>query len=408
MTCNVDKNKYHGGEKNVTKSIKVKLYPTNSQRKDIDQNIANRGFIWNRLLEKIKYENVKPTQKNLNAIVNELKKEYPFVIKSESSSRQQVYRDLIKAIQKHKKERAGYPRFKSQDNPNTSCRIQCNNNNIHLNKRQNRVKIPTIGYVKFKTSKENKKELSKSKINNITLKIENGIYYAIFNIKTIHNPMKTVHDSIGIDLGIRRPATCSNGLKIEVLDLTFEEEKIALYQKQMSERKPMSRRYKIAQNKYGKWQNKKINKKKDYYHKKTHEIVKNHDIIALETLIIRNWFKNHRWAPKLQKTGIYEILRQLKYKSELNNRRLVQVGWDFPSSQLCSECGYQYTDLKMGEAEWKCPSCGTHHDRDLNASINIKNEGIRLIKKETIKRYQNAVSHGLRCAGVRSVVIFAQ
>ena len=220
--------------------------------------------------------------------------------------------------------------------------------------------------------------------------------------------MKTVHDSIGIDLGIRRPATCSNGLKIEVLDLTFEEEKIALYQKQMSERKPMSRRYKIAQNKYGKWQNKKINKKKDYYHKKTHEIVKNHDIIALETLIIRNWFKNHRWAPKLQKTGIYEILRQLKYKSELNNRRLVQVGWDFPSSQLCSECGYQYTGLKMGEAEWKCPSCGTHHDRDLNASINIKNEGIRLIKKETIKRYQNAVSHGLRCAGVRSVVIFAQ
>ena len=75
MTCNVDKNKYHGGEKNVTKSMKVKLYPTNSQRKDIDQNIANRGFIWNRLLEKIKYENVKPTQKNLNAIVNELKKE---------------------------------------------------------------------------------------------------------------------------------------------------------------------------------------------------------------------------------------------------------------------------------------------------------------------------------------------
>lgn len=94
--------------------------------------------------------------------------------------------------------------------------------------------------------------------------------------------MKTVMDSIGMDLGIRRPATCSNGLKIEVLDLTFEEEKIALYQKQMSKRKPMSRRYKIAQNRYGKWQNKKINKKNDYYHKKTHKIVKNHNIIALE------------------------------------------------------------------------------------------------------------------------------
>lgn len=78
-------------------------------------------------------------------------------------------------------------------------------------------------------------------------------------------------------------------------------------------------------------------------------------------------------------------MRQLKYKSQQNNRKLIQVGRFFPSSQKCSNCGYQYTDLKLGEEEWICPECGKHHDRDLNASINIKNEGLRLILEEIIK-----------------------
>ena len=154
MSSVIDEYNDYGGEKDVTESVKVRLYPTEEQKGKINQNIGNRGFIWNKMLGKIKYEKVKPTQKNLNKILKELKKEYPFLNKSESSSRQQVFIDLIQAYNKHKKEGFGFPKFKSRKNPNNSFRIQANNNNIRLNEQKNRIPVPTIGKIKFKTSKE--------------------------------------------------------------------------------------------------------------------------------------------------------------------------------------------------------------------------------------------------------------
>ena len=406
MSSIIDENNYYGGEQDVTEAVRIRLYPTREQKKKINQNIGNRGFIWNKMLGKIKYENVKPTQKNLNKILNELKIEYSFLEKSKSSSRQQVFIDLIKAYNKHKKEKnVGFPKFKSEENPNISFRIQANNNNIRLNERKNRIQVPTIGKIKFKTSEEHKQKIQESKINNMTIKLENGIYYGILNLNTKFKPMKHKYRAVGIDIGIRRPLTCSDGLKIEELDLTKEEQNIKYYQREMSKKEPGSRRYLIAQQKYGKAMNRKINKKNDQYHKITRNIVKNNQVIALETLSIKGWFKNKRWAPKLQKISLYEIMRQLKYKSERNNRKLIQVGRFFPSSQKCSNCGYQYFDLRLGEEEWICPQCGKHHDRDLNASINIKNEGLRLILDEIIKTIPDRYCHGLRCAGIGSKVL---
>ena len=406
MSSVIDENNYYGGEQDVTEAVKIRLYLTDEQKKKINQNIGNRGFIWNKMLGKIKYENIKPTQKNLNKILNELKIEYPFLKKSESSSRQQVFIDLIKAYNKHKKEKnIGFPKFKSQKNPNMSFRLQANNNNIRLNERKNRIQVPTIGKIKFKTSEEHKQKIQESKINNITIKLENGIYYGIINLNTKYKPMKKQYHAVGIDIGIRRPLTCSDGLKIEELDLTQEEQNIKYYQREMSKKEPGSRRYRIAQQKYGKAMNSKINKKNEYYHKITYNLVKNNYIIALETLSIKGWFKNNRWAPKLQRMSLYEIMRQLKYKSQRNNRKLIQVGRFFPSSQKCSNCGYQYSDLELGEEEWTCPHCGKHHDRDLNASINIRNEGLRLILEEIIKTIPDRDCHGLRCAGIGSKVL---
>lgn len=107
----------------------------------------------------------------------------------------------------------------------------------------------------------------------------------------------------------------------------------------------------------------------------------------------------------MQRISLYEILRQLKYKSERNNRKIIQVGRFFPSSQKCSNCGYQYHNLKLGEEDWTCPECGKRHDRDLNASINIKNEGLRLITEKIIKIIPVGYCHGLRCAGIGSKIL---
>ena len=122
-------------------------------------------------------------------------------------------------------------------------------------------------------------------------------------------------------------------------------------------------------------------------------------------ILISIYFINSRWAPKLQRIALYEIIRQLKYKSKRNKREIIQVGRFFPSSQKCSNCGYQYYDLELGEEDWICPECGKHHDRDLNASINIKNEGLRLILEEIIKTIFVRDCHGLRCAGIGSTIL---
>ena len=312
---------------------------------------------------------------------------------------------LCVAYNKHVKEGAGFPKFKSRKNPNMSFRIQANNNNIRLNEGKNRIRVPTIGKIKFKTSKEHKQKIEESKINNITIKYENGIYYGIININTKHAPMKHCFEAIGIDMGIRRPLTCSDGLKIKELGLKKEEKDIKYYQREMSKKEYGSNHFLIAQQKYWKAINKKINKKNNYYHKITRDIVENNQVIAIETLSIKGWFKNNRWAPKLQRMSLYEILRQLKYKSERNNRILIQVGRFFPSSQKCCNCGYQYYDLKLSEEEWTCSECGKHHDRDLNASINIKNEGLRLILEKIIKTILVEYCRGLRCAGIGSKIL---
>ena len=249
MSTVIDENNCYGGDQDVTEAVKVRLYPTDKQKCKINQNIGNRGFIWNKMLGKIKHENVKPTMKNLNNILKELQIDYPFLKDSESSSRQQVFIDLIRAYNKHKKEGAGFPKFKSRKNPNSSFRIQANNNNIRLNVRKNRIHVPTIGKIKFRTSKEYKQKIHESEINNMTIKYENGIYYGILNINTKHTPMKHCFGVIGVDMGIRRPLTCSDGLKIEELDLSKEEKNIKYYQKVMSKKEHGSKHFLIAQKK---------------------------------------------------------------------------------------------------------------------------------------------------------------
>ena len=155
-----------------------------------------------------------------------------------------------------------FPSSNQKKNPNISFRIQANNNNIRLNERKNRIQIPKIGKIKFKTSKEHKQKIQESKINNITIKHENGIYTGIININTNHTALEHSFEAVGIDIGIRRPLTCSNGLKIEEFDLTREEKNVKYYQREMSKKQPGSKRYCMDQKRYWKALNKKINKKK--------------------------------------------------------------------------------------------------------------------------------------------------
>ena len=369
----------------VNKGLKVDIFPDKAMEHVLNQNMGNARFIWNNILNRYNelYRLFKshgyplnPNIRNLNAILKMLKQEYSFLREGESTSQQQVFRDLNKSFTNFFKGTHNYPKFKSKKNPKQSFRIQKNGNNIRITNR--RIRLAKLGYVHYRTSKEYKKLLKKSKINNVTVKKENSKYYAIINITTTVEYLEKSGENIGIDLGLKNLATLSNGQEIANLDLTQEDEMIRKYHRKLSRQKYMSKNYQKTLKKYYKWQNRKNNKIQNAYHQLSKYIVKKYDIIAMEDLNIKGMFKNKKWAPKLQKIGLHKLLQMIKYKSEWYEKTFIQIDRFYPSSKTCNKCGYQKKDLTLDIRQWTCPSCHTHHNRDTNAAKNILKEAINI------------------------------
>ena len=371
----------------VNKGLKVRIFPDKSMKTVLNQNIGNARFIWNNIfgrynelykLFKFYGYSLNPNIRNLNVILKMLKQEHGFLREGESTSQQQVFRDLNKSFTDFFKGTHNYPQFKSKKNPKQSFRIQKNGNNIWITNR--RIRLAKLGYVHYRTSKEYKKLLKKSKINNVTVKKENGEYYAIINITTTEEHLEKTGKDIGIDLGLKNLATLSNGQEIANLDLTKEDKMIRKYQRKLSRQEYLSQNYKKTLKKYYKWLNRKNNKIQNAYHHLSKYLVRKYDIIAMETLNIKGMFQNKKWSPKLQKIALYKLIQMIKYKAEWYGKKFIQIDRFYPSSQKCSNCGYQYNDLTLENRTWICPKCKIKHHRDINAAKNILKEGKRIIK----------------------------
>lgn len=371
----------------VNKGVKVKLYPTSDMKDKIHQNIGNARFVRNHLLKEYQdtfnlfkmhgYSKLQCNWKTFNTMLKMLKKHYPFLYESESSSLQQEYRDLITSFKRFFDKISDYPKYKSKKNPKQSFRIQ-NNNNIKIN--NNTIVFPKLGKIHYRTSTQNKTLLQENlKLNNVTLKIEHNHYYAVFNIETEIEELDKIGDCVGIDLGIRTLATLDNGLKIANLDTTFEDEKIKKYYQILSRRKFNSKRYNKALKTLGKWIKKKNNRLNDAYHKISHYLVKNYDIICMEDLNIKEMFQDKDISSNLQTIGWSKLVDMIKYKCEWYGKIFVQISRWYPSSKNCSQCGYYYKDLSRSQENWICPKCKIKHDRDINAANNIKTEGLRTL-----------------------------
>ena len=402
----------------VNKNYCVRIYPSKADMNDkgenivsinkIESNIGCNRFIYNQELEFIYYfknlliqngyeDNVIVDDSSCNALLKMLREDNPFLEKSESSSRQQSQRNLIQAFKRYNnpKIKSGYPKFKSKKNTKEHFRIINNNNNIRIQKDKygfDKIKLAKLGLVKFKTSKKYHEILHQAsdpnnptaKIKHITIKKENDKYYAVFNIELIHIPERIVgpRQQIGIDIGCSKLAVLSNEQEIANLDLTKETDKIIHYQRQMSHHTSGSRRYNEAQRLFHHWFDKLINKRNDYYDKQTCYIVRNSCFVSVQNENIIAWKNNKYLSHGIQLNAPRIFMDKLEYKCDWNDVEFIKVPRNFPSTQICNKCKTRNKNISgmenLGIREWDCPECGEHHNRDVNASINILNRGLEL------------------------------
>ena len=375
----------------MLRAIKIRLYPNVTQATQINKLLGCYRVVYNQCLNrKIKsYEENKVSENQTSLghfIHHELLKDDNFIWLREQNTKvlKQALIDMLSAYKNFFKQHTGYPRFKSKKDNKQSCRFELgaiSKKNIYTNYK---LSLANIRNVKFKCNKKYAEYLQKHKenIRQATLtKLPCGEYYlSVLVDGDLTHKVKESHHIIGIDLGIKDFIVTSDG---EVFDnLHFkksESKKLIRIQKQLSRKENNSNNRNKTRIKLAKIY-KRISDKKQYYlHQVSNYLIDENQVICMENLNVSGMLKNHKLADSIQEMSFYEFKRMIEYKANWYGRKLIFVDRFYPSSKTCNHCGYVNKKLKLSDRQWICPDCGEIIERDYNAALNIRDEGIRLI-----------------------------
>jgi putative transposase len=361
---------------------KIKLNPTAEQEEHFRKAVGTVRFAfnwglaeWQRQYEAGKRPSAWGLQKQFNAIKHE---QFPWVSDVSGWCTAYGFTRLGAAFtnffrRAEKGEKPGYPKFKSRHSPYQSFYIP--NDRIKLSGHE--VYMPRLGWVNM--AEELRFE---GKIMSAVVSSGGGYWWISIAVEMPDPETAVTGEPIGVDLGVKDTAVCSNGLVFEnQKHLKKSLKKMRRLNRELARREKGSNGWLRTKQKLARLHGRIRNQRQDGIHKMTTQLVKEYGVIGLETLNVQGMMQNGRLAQAVGDVGMYEIKRQLKYKAALYGAQVVEIDTWFPSSKLCSACGEKKPELTLAERVWTCETCGTTHDRDMNAAVNIKNEALRLVSK---------------------------
>ena len=375
--------------KTVKRTYRFRIYPNPSQKELIEKTLGCCRQVYNDFLsmciESYEVDHNRTVNKyDLIKLLPEYKETFPYLKEVDSVALQQTVVHLFNAYMNFFRHNAEFPKFKKKKNDYGYMTMNINNS-IHFV--EDDIQIPKLGRVKVKVHRRLPESF---KFTMVSVSRKGKYYYVslmgedeYFDYGEYIKEKLDTNNSIGLDFSLAHLFVDSNGNHLDMP--TYYQDsltKLAKEQRKLSRMKKDSSHYKKQLLRVRNLHEHIANQRKDFLHKVSRKLANTYDYVFVENLDLQEMSERKdklKLGISIFDLGYGTFLNYLKYKLEWLNKKLVKVDRYFPSSQLCSNCGYRKSDLMLHQRKWSCPKCGAKHNRDINAAVNIKREGIRII-----------------------------
>ena len=377
----------------MLRAVKVSLYPNKTQEETLNRVLGCYRFVYNQMLAR-KQNAYKTDKTNLSEtdlskwFHGTLLKDEQYVWLKEQNTKvmNQAIRQMDGAYQKFFKQHNGFPKFKTKKDKQSALfpyeaiykKNTFETRHISL--------ITSLKNIKFRCSDLYFRRLQKynKDIRSATLsKTKSGNFFLSILVKMDDTELKRfehTNKQVGIDLGVKDFVITSDGEVFENKHLFKKKEKqVKRLQRQLSKKQKGSNNRNKQRVRIAKAFERLTNQKNAYIHSVVNELLTYYDTVFMEDLNVQGMLRNHKLAKAIQEVSFYKFKQTLVDKALVNNKKVVFVDRFYPSSKTCSNCGHKKRDLKLNDRYWVCPECGTKHDRDINAAMNILLEGQRML-----------------------------